>query len=847
MHPISLRAFRIQVRYVAATLLIAAASMGPALRSIHAQTYQRPPQPILDVLNAPVTPRASVGRPRDTVLFYSPVLYPPISEVSQPFARLAGLRIDIATNGPHNPPRFDHLLLKRVADGAEIALKIPADFLVSAPFWSPDGRKIAFTHAAANSIELWIADSKTGDAHAISLIKLNAVLPFRGPCSWMPDSITLLCTTVPAGRGAPPQPSAVPVGPRIEESYGKAAPVPTFEDLLENEHDSALFDYFATAQLQLINTDTAVGTPIGSPGIFEAAEPAPDGAHILIARIHRPYSYVVPEERFPRDVEVWDLRGQPTYAVAHLPLQENVPIGGVPTGPRDIEWHPTKPATLVWVEALDDGNPKKKVPARDKVLWISAPFSGESRELTQTEKRFAGLEFGEQGHFAIIRDFDRDTLHERTWFFNPEPDPTKPWTYKAGKSNERTLVWDLSRQDRYHDPGRPVLWPLPNGHSAVMMQSSYIFLEGEGASPDGARPFLDRLDINTLESKRIFQGEPQTFEEITAMISTGGRILLTRRESVTEPPNYLLRKSTHADGNFADPGSLTKIAAFTHFTDPTPQLRAIKKQLVKYKRPDGVDLSMTLYLPHDYKPGERRPAVVWAYPLEFTDPSVAGQVSGSPYRFITITGPSELFYLLDGYVVLDNAAMPVVGDPETVNNTYLEQITADAKAAIDKAAELGFIDPHRVGIGGHSYGAFMTANLLAHSDLFRAGVARSGAYNRTLTPFGFQNERRTLWQAPDVYLKLSPFLSADKIKAPLLLIHGEADNNSGTFPIQSDRMFRAIKGNGGMVRYVTLPSEAHGYSARESIEHTLWEMLTWFDRYVQSVGSTQPTVTTPAE
>jgi len=340
-----------------------------------------------------------------------------------------------------------------------------------------------------------------------------------------------------------------------------------------------------------------------------------------------------------------------------------------------------------------------------------------------------------------------------------------------------------------------------------------------------------------MELKRIFQGESKNYEEIVGMLSTGGTKLLTRRETPTDAPNYYIRDSSRFNGNFAEPGSLDQITKFTKYMDPTPALRAIQKQLVTYKREDGVELSMTMYLPPDYKQGERRPAVVWAYPLEFTDASVAGQVSGSPYRFTTITGPSPLFFLLDGYVVLDGASMPVVGNPETVNNTYIEQITSSAKAAIDKAAEMGVIDPNRVGVGGHSYGAFMTANLLAHSNLFRAGIARSGAYNRTLTPFGFQNERRTLWQALDLYVKVSPFLFADKIKVPILLIHGEADNNSGTFPIQSDRMYRAIKGNGGAVRYVTLPDEAHGYTARESIEDVVWEMLTWFDKFVKNAGS----------
>jgi dipeptidyl aminopeptidase/acylaminoacyl peptidase len=804
--------------------------------------YQKPPQAVLKVLNAPVTPRASVGRARDIVLLYEPVLYPPIAELAQPFARLAGLRIDVATNGQHNAPRFDNLVLKRVADGQEQKVDLPAGFYVSQPFWSPEGHTIAFTHTAGSGVELWLADARTGKATAVKGVKLNAAFSAMGfseenrPCHWMPGGKALLCQTIPAGRSEPPKPTPVPRGPRVEESFGKAAPVATFEDLLENEYDATLFDYYFTSQLAVIDAESGKITKVGAPGIFLMADPAPDGAHVLVSRVHRPYSYLVPANRFARDVEVWDLTGHAVFKVASLPLQENVPIGGVPTGPRDIEWHPNKPGTVVWVEALDDGDPKKQVKERDKVMWVHEPFTDGPVELTRTEKRFAGISFSERGDFAIVRDFDRDTLRSRAWFFNPEPTPDKAWTFHADKPNEKTLVWDLSTQDRYHNPGTPMLWPLPNGHSAVLLQSNYIFLLGAGASPEGERPFLDRLDINTLESKRIFQGEPKTYEEVVAMLSTGGTKLLTRRETPQDTPNFLIRDSVAFNGNFADPGSLTKVTEFTHFTDPTPELRAIQKQLVTYKRPDGVDLSMTLYLPPDYKQGERRPAVVWAYPLEFTDASVAGQVSGSPYRFTTILGPSQLFFLLDGYVVLDGASMPVVGNPETVNNTYIEQITSSAKAAIDKAAELGVIDPNRAGVGGHSYGAFMTANLLAHSDLFRAGIARSGAYNRTLTPFGFQSERRTLWQAPEMYIKVSPFMFADKIKVPILLIHGEADNNSGTFPIQSDRMYRAIKGNGGSVRYVTLPDEAHGYSARESIEDVLSEMLNWFDKFVKNAG-----------
>ncbi len=784
-----------------------------ALACVPAQAqegYQKPPKAVLDVLNAPATPQVSVNASRDVVLRFTPVPYPPIAELAQPMLRLGGVRFNPVNNGLHNAPRYTNFVLKGVGDSQETKVAVPADEYFSLPVWAPDGKRFAFTRAAATSVELWIGDVRTGAARAIPGVALNAVL--GPPCQWMPDSASLLCRIVPASRRAPPERPPVPSGPRVEESFGRPAPVPTYEDLLQDAHDADLFDYYAASRLALVNATTGKAVPIGAPGVFATAEASPDGRHVLVARVHRPYSYLVPVTAFPQEVEVWNRTGRVVHKVASLPLEENVPIGGVPTGPRNIHWRPTDPATLVWVEALDDGNPKKKVPQRDRVMWFKAPFAkGRPEELARTEHRFARLAWGEKTDFAVLREFDRDRLWERTWLLNP-----------AKLSEAPRLVWDMSRQDRYRNPGTPVTRTLPSGHTAVLQHGDLIYLTGAGATPEGDRPFIDRFDVKTLRAERLFRCDDKSYESVVAVLADDASRFLTRRESPTEPPNYFIRTGGEAK------------QAFTSFPDPTPQLRGIKKELVKYKRADGVGLSFTLYLPPDYKPGEQRPAVMWAYPLEFTDPAVAGQVTGSPNRFTTILGPSHLFFLLEGYVVLDGAAMPVVGDPETVNNTYVEQIVADAKAAIDQAAEMGVIDPNRVGVGGHSYGAFMTANLLAHSDLFRAGIARSGAYNRTLTPFGFQSERRTLWEAPEMYLKVSPFLHAHQIKAPLLLIHGEADNNSGTFPIQSERMYRAIKGNGGSVRYVTLPYEAHGYAGRESIEHVLWEMVSWFDRFVKN-------------
>ncbi len=779
--------------------------------------YQRPPKAVQDVLDAPETPLIVVSPANDLALLVNYERYSRIADLSQPMLRLAGLRVNPATNGPHNPRRYTAITIKSLVDSEaeDIAVQAPKDAFLGVPSWSPDGKRFVFTVTTDDAVQLWLGNPTSGQARQIQGIALNSA--FGSPCDWMPEATRLLCRTVPAGRGKPPQAPAVPSGPHIEESSGKPAPVRTYQDLLQNSHDQALFDYYATSQLMLVDTTGGADTPLGKPAIFAGVEAAPDGKHFLIERIVRPYSYLVPAFAFPSEVEIWDRAAKVAHKVASVPLAENVPIGGVITGPRNYQWQPTEPAALVWVEALDGGNPRTKVANRDRVLRLKAPFAGQPEEIALVQHRYRGIAWGERGDLAILREYDRTRDWQRSWFFDPR-DP----------AGTRKLVWDLSTDERYKDPGTPVLHTIASARRAMVQNGDFIFLAGRGSSPEGDRPFLDRFNVKTLKAERLFQSDERSYEAFDELLAPDGSRFLTRYESPSSPPNYVIRTPNSAARQFV-----------TRFTDPTPQLRGIKKELVRYKRADGVDLSFTLYLPPDYKPGERRPAVVWAYPLEFTDASIAGQVTGSPNRFTTITGYSHLFFLLQGYVVMDSTTMPVIGDPETANNTYVEQIVSSSKAAIDKAAELGVIDPTRVGVGGHSYGAFMTANLLAHCDLFRAGIARSGAYNRTLTPFGFQSERRTLWQATDTYMKVSPFLHAQKINEPLLLIHGEADNNSGTFPVQSERMYHAVKGNGGTVRYVTLPHESHGYSARESVEHTLWEMLNWFERHVKNAGPRQ--------
>lgn len=778
-------------------------------------TYQKPPKPILEILDAPANPMVSVSPAKDVMLLSQPVRYPSIADLAEPMLRLAGSRINPKNNGPHRPfVQSTSLTLRTIPGGKETKLIAPQGAKFGTPIWSPDGKQFAITNTTANTIELWIGETQTAKLKKLPGVGVN--LAFGPGVEWMPDGKSLLVQTVAANRGPAPVASTIPEGPNVQENYGKVSPAWTYQDLLRNAFDEKLFDFYATSQLAVINSATGKAALVGKPAIFDDVEPSPDGAHFLVVSNHRPYSYLLPQNDFPKEIEVWDRSGKVIHKLASLPLQDQVPIEGVPTGARQVGWRPTEPATLVWVEALDGGDTKKKAALRDVVKMWKAPFAGQPAELLKLEQRFQRMAWGEKDGVVLISDFDRSRRWTRTFLVNAEAPAQAP-----------KVIWDRSSQDRYKDPGVPVTKRSGSGRPVIHQNGDEIFLSGLGASDQGDRPFLDRYNLKTGKTDRLFRCEEGSFESFIALAADDGSKFITSSETSTSPPNYYLRTA----------GGGAK-QALTEFRDPTPQLQGIKKQLVRYKRKDGVDLSFTLYLPPDYKQGDRLPTVVWAYPIEFSDASTAGQVSGSANRYTTISGMSHLFFLLQGYAVLDNTTMPIVGKPEEMNNTYVEQIVASAEAAINKAVEMGVTDRNRVGVGGHSYGAFMTANLLAHCDLFKAGIARSGAYNRTLTPFGFQSERRTFWEAPEMYFKVSPFMWANKIKEPILLTHGEADNNAGTHPIQSDRFYQALKGNGANVRYVTLPLESHGYAARQSIEHTLWEMITWFDKYVKQ---SQPT------
>jgi dipeptidyl aminopeptidase/acylaminoacyl peptidase len=777
-----------------------------------AQTaYKTPPPVVVDILDAPPAPAVSVSPDRQWLLLLTQRSMPTIAELARPMLRLAGSRIDPRNTGPHQPSLLTGLVLERVADGSQRRIVTPAGS-IAFPSWSPDGRRIAFVVPGDSAITLWVADVTTAQARRLPTPPLNAA--DGPPCQWMPDGAHLLCLFLPDGRGTPPVEAAVPTGPTVQDATGHSAPAPTYEDLLANAHDEALFDYYFTAQLGLVDVVTGTRTPIGAPAVFDRVDAAPGGEYVLIVKTLRPYSYLVPADRFPKQLEVWNLKGDVIRTLASQPLAETVPIRGVRVGPRALAWQPGAPATLVWTEALDGGNPRNKVPHQDRVVRLGAPFAGDPTELAQLERRFAGLQWDGQG-IALLSEYDR----ERRW--------TRTWVLDTRTPGMPQLLWDRSAEDRYGDPGAPLTRATPAGDRVFLHTGDWIYLAGAGASAQGERPFFDRLNLRTKHTERLWRADTVHYEAVIAVLDDAGREVLTRRESRTEPPNYVVR---------AIPGG--QLRPLTDFKDPAPQLTGVQKRLVTYVREDGVPLSGTLYLPPGYTPGTRLPVVMWAYPTEFASAAAAGQVTAAPNRFNLVRGPSHLLFLTQGYAVFDDPKMPILGG-DTANNHYVEQLAMSATAAVKALVGLGVADPDRIGVGGHSYGAFMTANLLAHTDLFRAGVARSGAYNRTLTPFGFQNEDRTFWEAPEVYLRMSPFVHADSINEPILLIHGEADNNQGTFPIQSERLFAALKGLAKTARLVMLPDEAHGYTARESVLDTVAEMFEWFDRYVKNAKPRQ--------
>ncbi len=782
-------------------------------------TYQKPPKEIIELADAPQTPWALIDDEGENIVLIQRNKYQSIEQLSETEMRLAGLRINPVTNIGSRTRFYNNISLMRVGEKDEIQVKgLPDEPRFSNFAWSPDQSKLAFSNTTSKGVELWLLDIASTQARRLTGDNLNANL--RRAYFWFPNGESFLVKMLPEDK----QPlidksEAVPTGPRVSVSTGEMAQNRTYQDLLQDKADEFNFEQLTRSELYKVDLD-GNKTQWKETDMYSGVDISPDGEYVLIETIGKPFSYLVPYYRFPSTTVVYDKDGNKVKTLLEQPLLEDLPKGFMATQPgmRNINWRNDKPSAIYYVEALDEGDPENEVEFRDEVFELTAPFEGEPRPLVKTINRYAGISWGDD-EIALVTDRWWNTRNTKTYIFNP-----------SSEELDADILFDRNYQDNYNNPGSFLTKENEFGQNTLVIDKNSLYLTGPGYSPEGTRPFFRKFDLKTRETEELWRADgEETLEQISEVLDPKKGILLTRIEASTVFPNYYIRNIKKNK----EPEQIT------FFENPYESLLDVHKELITYEREDGIELSGTLYLPagYDKNKKEKLPLVMWAYPREYKDAASAGQVTSSPHEFTSPYYGSPVFWVTRGYAILDDAAFPIVGEGEKEpNDSFREQLVANGKAAIDAVDEMGYIDRDRVAVGGHSYGAFMTANLLSHSDLFAAGIARSGAYNRTLTPFGFQAEERTYWEAPEVYNYMSPFMHADKMKTPLLLIHGEADNNSGTYPLQSERYFNALKGMGAPTRLVFLPKESHGYSARESILHVLWEQDRWLDKHVKNKG-----------
>jgi dipeptidyl aminopeptidase/acylaminoacyl peptidase len=781
-------------------------------------SYQKPPKEILDLADFERAPSVSMDTKKEFMLLSYRNTYKTLDDLSQEEMRLGGLRINPVTNISSTTTYISNLKIRKIKGTAEVQVKgLPENVKITNISWSPNEKKISFSHTTNSGVELWVIDVATAQAQRLTEAKVNSNM--GNPFSWFKDNEHILVKMLPKNRPALIDVKKdLPSGPIVSTADGSVSQNRTYQDLLKNKTDETNFETLVTSELYKVDLN-GTATLFMEANLYAGESFSPDGNYLMVSTIEKPFSYIVPLSRFPNKTTIYDVNGKLVKLVNESPLNEIMPKGfmAVKKGKRSMSWRADAPATLYFAEALDEGNPANEVAFRDEVFTWEAPFNQAPKSFVKTVQRYGGITWG-NATTAILTDYWYDTRNEKTYMMNP-----------SALNEPPKLIWDRNSQDIYSDPGSFETIKNEYGRYVLAIENNKAFLIGKGFTKQGQFPFIDNFDLKTFKSTRMYQSTyKDEVENIFSIEDFKKGEVLVQIQSKTEYPNYYFR-------NIKKKNSLT---AITDFENPFKSIKNIHKEVIKYQRKDGVALSGTLYLPANYDKTkkEKLPLLIWAYPEEFKDKNSAGQSSQNSNEFTFPYYGSFVYWVTRGYAVLDDASFPIIGEGTIEpNDSFIAQLVDNAAAAINAVDKLGYINPKKVAVGGHSYGAFMTANLLSHSNLFACGIARSGAYNRTLTPFGFQSEQRNYWEVPEVYNTMSPFMNAGKMKTPMLLVHGEADNNPGTFTLQTERYFQALKGLGAPVRMVILPKESHGYAAKENILHLLWEQDQFLEKYLKNL------------
>ncbi|MCL2913438.1 prolyl oligopeptidase family serine peptidase [Shewanella corallii] len=785
--------------------------------------YQLPPDNLQQVVEQTSGPVTMLSPDKRWMAVMGPTPAPSISELARNEVRLGGLRIDPERLTPSRVSRqYESLVMIPLFQSDKVIqldIQLPEGITYISGRFSPDNRFFSFAGLNEQGAYLYLYELESQKLTKLKNARLNATISSR--YQWLADSSAILFRqATKSNTDARHDVKAGPV-PLIKSTGQQKTPRRTYQDLLKTPADADYFQALTLSQPALVTPGGKL-TKIGKPGVYGTVSLSPDNRFLLLTRLAAPFSYRVKYYDFAKEVVVIKLADQSEKVVALQSSGEIRPSGpdSVTPGKRSFSWHPAKAASLVWLQSADNGDSKQKARLRDELYQQDAPFAEQPTKIVATPWRITAV----------------DWINETSALITQRSRKQQKLRLSLLQDNALTQWHERGLRDSYKHPGTLHKALNSFGKRTLAFDSGKLLHYGLGASDAGYQPFLKRTQINNGDSQLLWETRSDKYQRVKYVLNEQPLELIISSETKSAAPSiHHLNVDTGESRLLYQ--SPDRLSAF----------KDVQKQLVNFTRNDGLELSGTLYLPAGYQTSQGPlPVIMWAYPREFKDKSVASQVAYSPNQYLKISPRSPIALVSQGYAVFDRVAMPVIGEGKSKpNDTFREQLVANASAAIDKLVAMGVADRNRIAIGGHSYGAFMVANLLAHSDLFAAGIARSGAYNRTLTPFGFQNEERNFWQATSLYKEMSPFTHADKIDEPILLIHGEMDSNSGTYPMQSDRLFNAIAGLGGTAKLVILPWESHSYKAKESLNHLLWEQLNWLDTYLKPTSVADTAEETP--